>query len=67
MGWVVLGQSLAALQLAGFAIALGAIAYGAAMTDRSPRVAGRDRERQEAAMLAPTPARTAARLDTVVC
>jgi probable blue pigment (indigoidine) exporter len=32
MGWVVLGQSLSPVQLAGFAITVGAIAYGATLT-----------------------------------
>jgi probable blue pigment (indigoidine) exporter len=41
LGWVVLGQSLAPLQLTGFAITIGAIAYGATLrsvvvVDRHP-------------------------------
>lgn len=37
MGWVVLGEALSAVQLVGFALTLGAIAYGATTgADRSP-------------------------------
>jgi probable blue pigment (indigoidine) exporter len=45
LGWVVLGQSLSPVQLAGFAITLGAIAYGATLAGerpaRAPRLAVR--------------------------
>jgi probable blue pigment (indigoidine) exporter len=45
LGWVVLGQSLSPLQLAGFAITLSAIAYGATLTRErtipAPRLAVR--------------------------
>ena len=36
LGWIVLGQSLSPLQLVGFAIALGAIAYGTTLRVPSP-------------------------------
>jgi probable blue pigment (indigoidine) exporter len=36
LGWIVLGQSLSPLQLTGFAITLGAIAYGASLRQPSP-------------------------------
>jgi probable blue pigment (indigoidine) exporter len=35
LGWVVLGQSLAPLQLTGFAVTIGAIAYGASLGRRT--------------------------------
>ena len=31
LGWIVLGQSLSPVQLVGFAVTIGAIAYGAAL------------------------------------
>jgi probable blue pigment (indigoidine) exporter len=40
LGWVLLGQSLSPLQLVGFAITLGAIAYGAFHTSTRPDAAG---------------------------
>ncbi|MEO8693728.1 MAG: EamA family transporter [Acidimicrobiales bacterium] len=36
LGWVILGQPLSAIQLAGFAITLGAITYGATLPSRAP-------------------------------
>jgi probable blue pigment (indigoidine) exporter len=36
LGWIVLGQSLSPVQLAGMAITLSAIAYGATYGSRSP-------------------------------
>ena len=41
LGWVVLGQSLSPLQLAGFAITLSAIAYGATLARERPAAAPR--------------------------
>ena len=39
LGWVVLGQSLSPVQLAGFAVTLGAIAYGASLGASAPAAA----------------------------
>jgi probable blue pigment (indigoidine) exporter len=39
LGWIVLGQSLSPVQLAGFALALGAISYGALQGARASRAA----------------------------
>jgi probable blue pigment (indigoidine) exporter len=51
LGWLVLGQSLSPLQMAGFATAIGAIAYGACL-GRSESVA--DAERRPADAGSPT-------------
>ncbi|HEU4841481.1 MAG TPA: EamA family transporter, partial [Ilumatobacteraceae bacterium] len=40
LGWVVLGQSLALVQVAGFGITLGAIAYGAVLAGRAAPASG---------------------------
>jgi probable blue pigment (indigoidine) exporter len=42
LGWIVLGQSLSAVQLLGFALALGAISYGALQGARANRTAASD-------------------------
>lgn len=43
LGWLVLGQSLSPPQLAGLAIAIGAIAYGATLGRSTPTAAGEAR------------------------
>jgi probable blue pigment (indigoidine) exporter len=42
MGWVVLGQALTPVQLVGFAVTLGAIAYGATAGPPASRSSGQD-------------------------
>lgn len=39
LGWVLLGESLSPTQMLGFVVALGAIAYGATLGERSPGAA----------------------------
>lgn len=41
LGWTILGQSLSPLQLTGFVVTLGAIAYGASLPAEAPRPAPR--------------------------
>lgn len=49
MGWVVLGEGLSPLQLAGFAVTLGAIAYGATSGPTSGQHHGAGAEEEDAA------------------
>jgi probable blue pigment (indigoidine) exporter len=51
LGWIVLGQSLSTVQLAGLAITISAITYGAAVGSRTP-VAPITRRRQQPACAA---------------
>jgi len=61
LGWVILGQSLSALQLTGFTITLAAIAYGAALPASAPdpRASRSDHRSRSGSAQAVSPADTA--------